>query len=133
MVECRRRIDLDALAESPAESPADAPADAPCLHFVATWNGGGAGASDMVTSVLLGLEGNRELVIRNLRPRNEDAQALLRLADRRELEATVHHELHVVDERAAFGDQHQRAAASRALAQQIVGADPMLGGGTLRG
>ena len=51
----------------------------------------------------------------------------------------VRDRLHVVSERpeeagrgAAFGDRHERAAASRELAQIIVGPDPILGGGSMR-
>lgn len=82
--------------------------------------------------MLLGLEGNRELVIRNVRPREPEARALIERADVAALNDTVDRSLHVVEDRAAFGDQHERAAASRGLAQLIVGPDPILGGGGLR-
>ena len=60
MRECRRSIDLDTLPQLPAR-----PEPRPCLHYIAAWGGKRAA---MIEEVLAGLAGNRELVIRNLRP-----------------------------------------------------------------
>ena len=119
MRECRRRIDLDALPAFP---------ERPCLHFIAGWRE----EREIVGAVLLGLEGDRELTIRNLRPREPRARALIERADQATLRQAIAADLDVVDDVAAFGDPHQRARASRNLAQLIIGPDPLLGGGPLR-
>ena len=93
----------------------------------------------MVEAVVYGLDGDREFVIRNVRAGDEEVQRRLRASDPEELAVVVRDRLHVVSERAegagrgaAFGDRHERAAASRELAQIIAGPDPILGGGSMR-
>ncbi len=121
MRECRRRIDLDALPPLPQR-----PAEAPCLHFIAAW--GGARGS-LAEEVLTGLDGNRELLIRNLRPAEVDPARLQ--ADEEAIEQVVRHYAQVVDDPAVedggavFGDVFERNDVSRALASLILGPDPM--------
>ena len=126
----RRAVDLDALPAMPAR-----PEPAPCLHFIAAW---GAGRGAMVEEVLWGLEGNRELTIRNLRP--AEVPASTRDAERPALEAAAREFAHEVaasttDESttenaprawALFGDVYERDAVSRTMAQLILGPDPMV-------
>lgn len=129
MRECRRSIDLDALPALPAR-----PEPAPCLHFIAAWGGGRAA---MVEEVLAGLAGNRELVIRNLRPA-EIAPVVIE-AQRVALEAAAREFARAVEisteESAAsasagggalFGDPHERDAICRTMAHLILGPDPMV-------
>ena len=125
MRECRRAVDLDALPAMPAR-----PEPAPCLHFIAAW---GAGRGAMVEEVLWGLEGNRELTIRNLRPAEVPASMLD--AERPALEAAAREFAHEVAEStmegapqawALFGDVYERDAVSRTMAQLILGPDPMV-------
>lgn len=125
MRECRRIVDLDTLPALPAR-----PEPAPCLHYIAAW---GAGRGEMVEEVLAGLTGNRELVIRNLRP-PEIALALIE-AQRAPLETAAREfarEVEVSAEGtravggALFGDQHERDAVCRTMAQLILGPDPMV-------
>jgi hypothetical protein len=124
MRECRRSIDLDALPPLPAR-----PEPAPCLHYIAAWGPERAG---MVEEVLAGLAGNRELVIRNLRP-SEVATATIE-AQRAALEAAAREFAREVEANvdgapagaALFGDPHERDAVSRAMAQVILGPDPMV-------
>jgi hypothetical protein len=125
MRECRRSIDIDVLPAAP-ERP-DRP---PCLHFIAAW---GAGRGAMVEEVLAGLNGNRELTIRNLRPGEIPAATID--AQRIALEAAVRQFARVVAESsdgrepevwALFGDVHERDAVSRSMAQLIIGPDPMV-------
>ncbi|MQC47770.1 MAG: hypothetical protein DWG77_01615 [Chloroflexi bacterium] len=104
---------------------------APCMHFVAYWRGTGA----MVESVIASLDGERELVIRNIRVYDPEVQRRIREADPDALAAAVRANLRIEEDAtggAAFGDRHQRAALSRDLAQIIAGPDPMLGGGSMR-
>lgn len=122
MIECRRRIDLDAIPVPPEQ-----PEAAPCLHFIAAWGGPRGG---MAEAVLWGLRGNRELAIRNVRPA-EVEQA--RIDETRELlEAVAAESAHEVtatdgegDEGALFGDVFERDRVSFAFAQIILGPDPM--------
>ncbi len=116
MRECRRRIDLDALPALPQR-----PAPAPCLHYIAAW---GPGRGSFAQEVLWGLEGNRELVIRNLRPAEVPAAVLNAQAEA--LLAGARQFAHVVDDTALFGDPHERDAVSRVWAQLILGPDPMV-------
>ena len=116
MRECRRSIDLDALPAWPEQ-----PSPAPCLHFIAAW---GEGRESMGLEVLHALEGNRELVIRNVRPA-EIARDLLE-QQREQVEAAIAAFAHVVDGVALFGDQHERDAVSREVAQILIGPDPMV-------
>ncbi len=116
MRECRRSIDLEALPRSPEQ-----PATAPCLHFIAAW---GDGRQSMAREVLDALTGNRELVIRNVRPPEVAAATLEEHRDR--IEAAIAAFAHVVDGVALFGDRHERDAVSRELAQVIIGPDPMV-------
>jgi hypothetical protein len=87
----------------------------------------------MVEEVLAGLAGNRELVIRNLRPA-EVAPATIE-AQRAALEAAAREFAREVDVGAEdapsgggalFGDPHERDAVCRAMAQLILGPDPMI-------
>ena len=120
MRECRRRIDLDAL---PAKAYAERDA---CMHFVAAWGGARGG---MIEEVLAGLEGNREFVIRSIRPA-ELPPAGLELA-RPTLEEAVTRFAHVVaaepEGGALFGDEFERDGLARALARLILGVDPLAG------
>lgn len=116
MRECRRSIDLDAL-------PAllERPEPAPCLHFIAAWN---EGRASMAEEVLRALTGNRELVIRNLRPSEVPEHTIEE--HREDIEVAARQFAHVVDDVSLFGDLHERDAVSRQLAQIILGADPMV-------
>ena len=125
MRECRRSIDLDGLPPMPMK-----PQPAPCLHYIAAW---GVGRGPMVEEVLWGLEGNRELTIRNLRPAEVPASALD--AERPALEAAAREFAREVPESttegapqawALFGDVYERDAVSRTMAQLILGPDPMV-------
>ena len=120
MRECRRRLDLDAL---PARAYAERDA---CMHFVAAWGGARGG---MIEEVLAGLEGNREFVIRSVRPADLPA-AGLEFA-RPGLEAAIARYAHVVpaepDGGALFGDEFERDGLARALARLILGVDPLEG------
>ena len=130
MRECRRSIDLNGLPPMPLK-----PQPAPCLHYISAW---GAGRGPMVEEVLWGLEGNRELTIRNLRPAEIPASVLD--AERPALEAAAREFAHEVAESnsgeptaegapqawALFGDMYERDAVSRAMAQIILGPDPMV-------
>jgi hypothetical protein len=113
MRECRSRVDLDAPAG--------------CMHFIAAW---GALRGAMIEEVLAGLDGNREFVIRNIRPvelpaaSSEGAQA--------DLEATIERYAHVVRSEAGggalFGDEFERNGLARALARLMLGVDPVATG-----
>lgn len=116
MRECRRSIDLDTLPAWPEQ-----PAAPPCLHFIAAW---GEGRESMSLEVLHALTGNRELVIRNVRPAEITRE---RIEEQRErVEAAIAAFAHVVDGVALFGDQHERDAVSREVAQILIGPDPMV-------
>jgi hypothetical protein len=117
MPECRRRIDVDAL---PASSVSEAES---CMHFIAAW--GGERAS-MVESTVEGLDGNREFLIRNIRPADYGSTELDPV--RADAEAAIRFHGHVVDDAAVFGDLFERNGMSRALAQLILGPDPIVGG-----
>lgn len=125
MRECRRSIDLEALPAMPQR-----PEPAPCLHYIAAW---GAGRGPMVEEVFAGLEGNRELTIRNVRPAEISPAAIE--AARSALEAAARQFAHEVPETtqdgepqmwALFGDIFERDAVSRTMAQLIIGPDPMV-------
>ena len=125
MPECRRPL------ESAFFSTTAMRTSEPCIHFVAYWRSPEA----MVEAVVASLDGERELVIRNVRVHDPEVQRRIREADPEALAAAVRANLRVEEDAtggAAFGDRHQRAAASRDLAQIIAGPDPMLGGGSLR-
>jgi hypothetical protein len=115
MRECRRRIDIDALPPFPVP-----PEPAPCLHFIAAW---GPGRRSLLEEVLYGLEGNRELLIRNIRPADYAADTLDPLAE--SVEQAVRYYAHVVDDTAVFGDVHERNAVGRSLATILLGPDPL--------
>ena len=116
MRECRRAFDLDT------------PEATACMHLVATWHKRVA----MPRAVLDGLDGNRELVIRNVRRAAVENAALT--AHLEAIEALVRqfgqvveapdYPLHMAG--ALFGDQHERDAISRELAQLLIGPDPMI-------
>jgi hypothetical protein len=116
MRECRRSIDLDALPPMPQQ-----PEPAPCLHYVAAWS---EGRGSMAEEVLHALDGNRELVIRNIRPAEVPAEAIE--AHREGIEAAARQFAHVVEDVALFGDPFVRDAVSREIAQVIIGPDPMV-------
>ena len=113
--ECRRRIDIDALPPWPEQ-----PTPPPCLHFIAAW---GDGRRSLAEEVLFGLDGNRELAIRNLRPRDIEATQLEAVSEG--FAEAVQRYAHIVDDTAAFGDPHERNAISRAVVQLILGTDPL--------
>ncbi len=124
MRECRRRIDLDGL---PAVAYPERDA---CMHFMAAW--GGARGS-MIVETLAALEGNREFIIRNIRPA-ELPSAGLEWA-RADLEGAIARYAHVVgiegaqpsESGALFGDEFERNGLGRALARLILGVDPIAG------
>ncbi|MYE47244.1 MAG: hypothetical protein F4X25_10995 [Chloroflexi bacterium] len=131
MPECRRAI------ESEFWSTTGTRTSEPCIHFIAIWREGAGSEAAMVEAVIYGLDGDREFVIRNVRASDEEVRRRLRAADLGTLAAIVGRRLHVVVEDggrrgAAFGDRHERSAASRELAQVIAGPDPILGGGSMR-
>lgn len=118
MRECRRRIDLDALPER-AYPERDA-----CIHFIAAW-GGARGA--MMQETFAGLDGNREFVIRNIRPAELPPTGLERA--RADIEGAIARYAHVVpsdiEGGALFGDEFERDGLARALARLILGVDPI--------
>jgi len=120
MRECRKRVDLDAIPPPP-----DRVAPPPCLHYIAAW---GAGRGAMAEAVLWGLEGNRELQIRSLRPREVQASRIE--ACRVDLEAAARRFAHEVPsdvdgEAVLFGDVHERNHVAREFAHFILGPDPI--------
>lgn len=125
MRECRRRIDLDAL---PTQAYPERDA---CMHFMAAW-GGSRGS--MVSETLEALEGNREFIIRNIRPAELPDAGLERA--RHDIEAAIERYAHVVatdgapaaESGALFGDEFERNGLGRALARLILGVDPIAGG-----
>ncbi|MGE3857540.1 MAG: hypothetical protein AB7G21_11360 [Dehalococcoidia bacterium] len=121
MIECRRRIDLDAIPVPPEQ-----PAEAPCLHYLAAWDRPGGRLGPMAEAVLWGLRGNRELAIRSVRPAEVAPE---RIDETRELlEAVAAEFAHEVTEDGAgalFGDVFERDRVSFAFAQIILGPDPM--------
>ncbi len=126
MPECRRRIDLDALPPFPEQ-----PAELPCLHYITEWGGA---HGPMAEAVMFALTGDREFVIRNVRP-TEIPQEWIDPV-RGELEATAREFAHEVAPRAAedepsrgraalFGDLHERHHVARRYATLLLGPDPM--------
>jgi len=126
MRECRRRIDLDAMPVAPEQ-----PVEPPCLHYLASWGGGRGPAAE---AVIWALEGNREFLIRNLRPKDltpariEEVRAGLEDIARR-----FAHEVVAEDGAGAalFGDRHEANHVAREFAHIILGDDPVLGGGAI--
>ncbi|MEZ4503827.1 MAG: hypothetical protein R3C39_14490 [Dehalococcoidia bacterium] len=116
MPECRRRIDLDAL---PSEHVTEAQS---CMHFIAAWGGE---RPSMVESTIGGLDGNREFLIRNIRPGDYSASDIDPI--RAEAEAAIAYHGHVVEDVAVFGDLFERNGMSRALSQLLIGPDPIVG------
>ena len=139
MRECRRRIDLATLPGG--ERPPD---PLPCLHFIAAW---GSGRASLPVALWHGLLGNRELLIRNIREAQFDAPTLEQHAA--SIEALVERfatAVHItggngnardgnadgaaargaVRGGAVFGDQYERDALARELAQLLIGPDPMV-------
>ena len=120
MRECRKRVDLDVIPTPPAQ-----PETRPCLHFIAAW---GASRGGMAEAVLWGLQGNRELTVRSLRPpevhpsRIEMHRADLEAAARRFAQAVDADE---AGEGALFGDIHERNHVAREFAHFILGPDPI--------
>jgi hypothetical protein len=129
MRECRRAIALGELPAFPA-----LPARAPCLHFVAAW-GPPPGRAPLAEDALFALDGNRELVIRNLRPAEVEPAAIE--AQRTDLNAAARRFAHAVDAStgdaatnddagaqtwgALFGDPHERDAVAREFARLLLG------------
>jgi hypothetical protein len=136
MPECRRRIDLDAVPATPDQPPVP-----PCLHYIAAW---GPRIGGMAEAVLFGLDQNRELHIRNLRPaavrpeRIEEVRADLEAAARQHAREVVAGEEEGGSAEpsagagradaagALFGDQHERDRVAFFYAQIIIGPDPTL-------
>ncbi|MFA7249666.1 MAG: hypothetical protein WC273_08550 [Dehalococcoidia bacterium] len=121
MVECRRRIDLEAIPVPPAQ-----PVEAPCLHYIAAWDAPGGRLGEMAEAVLWGLRGNRELAIRNVRPAEVDPRRVDQV--RGALEASARRFAHEVTEAgsgALFGDVHERNRVAFEFAQHILGPDPI--------
>jgi hypothetical protein len=116
MRECRKSIDLDALPAAPEQ-----PVPPPCLHFIAAWS---PGRASMAEEVLRALEGNRELVIRNIRPPDYSAAEIEPHSEA--IEAAARQFARVVEDIALFGDPHERDAVSREIAQALIGPDPMI-------
>ena len=131
MIECRRRVDLDAIPVPPEQ-----PVEAPCLHYIAAWDHVGGRLGGMAEAVLWGLRGNRELAIRNLRPaevdprRIDEVRAILETAARSFAHEVVEGDP-ATDGRASerqgalFGDVHERNRVAFEFAQHILGPDPM--------
>lgn len=121
MIECRKRIDLDAIPVPPEQ-----PVEAPCLHYIAAWDHVGGRLGGMAEAVLWGLRGNRELAIRNLRPaevaprRIDEVRASLGAAAR-----AFAHEVVEGTHGVLFGDVHERNRVAFEFAQHILGPDPM--------
>lgn len=121
MIECRKRIDLDAIPVPPAQ-----PDEPPCLHYIAAWDRAGGRLGPMAEAVLWGLRGNRELAIRNVRPaevtpeRIDETRAMLEA-----VAAEFAHEVTEGSEGALFGDVFERDRVAFAYAQIILGPDPM--------
>ena len=129
MRECRRAVALDELPAFPAP-----PARTPCLHFVAAW-GPGPDRSPLAEETIVALEGNRELVIRNLRPADVAPSAIE--AHRADLDAAARRFAHAVDAGrgdaptgeaedsagwgALFGDPFERDAVAREFARLLLG------------
>ena len=126
MIECRKRIDLDAIPVPPAQ-----PETAPCLHYIAAWDHVGGRLGGMAEAVLWGLRGNRELAIRNVRPaeveqsRIDETRAMLDAAAAEFALEHVAEELASGSHGALFGDVFERDRVSFAFAQIILGPDPM--------
>lgn len=132
MPECRRRIDLDDFEAIPV--PPSQPPTAPCLHFIAAW---GDQRGPMVESILFALAGNREFLVRNLRP--ADVKTTRLDQQRARLEGIAWQQAQVIlvapeDEASAgvlFGDRHEANHVAREFAHYILGDDPVLGGGRI--
>jgi hypothetical protein len=121
MVECRRRVDLDTVPVPPEQ-----PVAPPCLHYIAAWDEPGGHLGGMAEAVLWGLRGNRELAIRNLRPKDVAAERIA--VTRPALEASARafaHEVTSDGRGALFGDVHERNRVAFDFAQHILGPDPM--------
>ena len=121
MIECRKRVDLDAIPVPPEQ-----PVEAPCLHYIAAWDHVGGRLGGMAEAVLWGLRGNRELAIRNLRPAEVDPRRIDEV--RAALDASARTFAHDVTEAecgALFGDVHERNRVAFDFAQHILGRDPM--------
>ena len=126
MPECRRRINLDDLEAIPV--PPEQPPAEPCLHFLAAW-GGPRGR--MAEAVMWGLAGNREFLVRNLRPKDMRPERIEE--ERPRLEWVARQYAHVVladpdDEGSPgvlFGDRHEANHVAREFARYLLGDDPI--------
>jgi hypothetical protein len=126
MPECRRRIDLDAMPAFPGQ-----PADPPCLHYITEW---GTDRGPMAESVMFALTGDREFLLRNIRPAEIPQDWIDPVRD--DLESVARefaHEVIVVPgadapgrtRAALFGDLHERHHVARRYATLLLGPDPM--------
>lgn len=126
MIECRRRIDLDAIPVPPEQ-----PAEAPCLHYIAAWDTPGGRLGGMAEAVLWGLRGNRELTIRNVRPaevapgRIDETRAMLEAVAAEFAHEVIEDSPTSIRAGALFGDVFERDRVAFAYAQIILGPDPM--------
>jgi len=121
MIECRRRVDLDAIPVPPEQ-----PAEPPCLHYIAAWDHAGGRLGGMAEAVLWGLRGNRELAIRNVRPAEVEPERLAEVRPALEAAARAFaHEVTADGTGALFGDVHERNRVAFDFAQHILGPDPM--------
>ena len=121
MIECRKRVDLDAIPVPPEQ-----PVEAPCLHYIAAWDHVGGRLGGMAEAVLWGLLGNRELAIRNLRPAEVDPRRIVEVRGALEQSARVFaHEVTEGERGALFGDIHERNRVAFEFAMHILGPDPM--------
>ncbi len=130
MRECRRAIALGELPAFPAP-----PARPPCLHFVAAW-GPAPQRAPLAEEALFALEGNREMVIRSLRPADAEPRAIEAL--RPELEAAARRFAHAVDAPsgdwgALFGDPFERDAVAREFARLLLDVPARAAGAGSRG
>jgi hypothetical protein len=114
MIECRSRM---------VAPPGDLASVEGCMHLIAVWPPG-----RMASAVLWGLEGNREFVIRNLRPPEVDAERVE--LHREALEAAAREFAHEVTGHghvgALFGDIHERNRVAFEFAHMLLGPDPMV-------
>ncbi len=94
------------------------------MHLIAGWRADGEHGSEMAEAVMWGLTGNREFVIRNLRPLEVAAERLDE--ERARLEASARAYAHEVDGVALFGDVHERNRVAFEFAQLLLGVDPVV-------
>ncbi len=124
-----KRIDLDAIPPVPLDLAGPWPEVEPCLHFIAAW---GPAHGPMAEAILLALQHNRELTIRNLRPTDVSPQHIEVHRDElenlaRRFAREVSADSDAGDGAAAlFGDQFERDHVAFNFAQVLLGPDPTL-------